>query len=72
MSGSRRAADALSIRGGRPRAARLASHGDHRLAMAAAVAANAVEGESMVEGWKAIAVSYPEFADDLVTVTGRS
>ena len=39
--------------------------------MAAAIAANAVEGESVVEGWKAIAVSYPEFADDLMTVTGR-
>ena len=66
------AADALSIRGGRPRASRLASYGDHRLAMAAAIAANAVEGESVVEGWRAIAVSYPEFTDDLLTVTGRA
>jgi 3-phosphoshikimate 1-carboxyvinyltransferase len=65
------AADALSIRGGRPRAARLSSYDDHRLAMAAAIAANAVEGESVVEGWKAIAVSYPEFGDDLMTLTGR-
>jgi 3-phosphoshikimate 1-carboxyvinyltransferase len=65
------AADALSIRGGRPRAARLTSHGDHRLAMAAAIAANAITGESVVQGWNAISVSYPEFADDLMTVTGR-
>ncbi len=65
------AADALTIRGGRPRAARLSSHDDHRLAMAAAIAANAVAGESVVEGWKAIAVSYPEFGDDLKTLTGR-
>ena len=68
----RNAADALSIRGGQPRASRLASFGDHRLAMAAAIAANAVEGESVVEGWQAIAVSYPEFTDDLMTVTGRA
>jgi 3-phosphoshikimate 1-carboxyvinyltransferase len=66
------ASDALSIRGGRPRAARLASYGDHRLAMAAAIAANAVEGESVVEDWRAIAVSYPEFNDDLMAVTGRA
>jgi 3-phosphoshikimate 1-carboxyvinyltransferase len=66
------ASDALSIRGGRPRASRLASFGDHRLAMAAAIAANAVEGESVVEGWRATAVSYPEFTDDLMSVTGRA
>ncbi len=65
------AADALSIRGGRPRASRLTSYGDHRLAMAAAIAANATDGESVVDGWRAIAVSYPEFTDDLMTVTGR-
>ena len=65
------AADALSIRGGRPRASRLTSFGDHRLAMAAAIAANATDGESVVDGWNAIAVSYPEFTDDLMTVTGR-
>jgi 3-phosphoshikimate 1-carboxyvinyltransferase len=65
------AADALSIRGGRPRPSRLTSFGDHRLAMAAAIAANATDGESVVDGWNAIAVSYPEFADDLMTVTGR-
>ena len=63
--------DALSIRGGRPRASRLTSYGDHRLAMAAAIAANATEGESVVDGWRAITVSYPEFTDDLMTVTGR-
>ena len=39
-------ADGLVIRGGAPRAALLKSHGDHRIAMAAAVAANAIDGES--------------------------
>jgi 3-phosphoshikimate 1-carboxyvinyltransferase len=62
--------DGLVIRGGRPRAARLESYGDHRIAMAGAVAANALDGESTVGGWPAVASSYPEFADDLARVTG--
>jgi 3-phosphoshikimate 1-carboxyvinyltransferase len=60
------------VRGGRPRAATLKSHGDHRVAMAAAVAANALEGESQVRGWQAVAVSYPGFADDLAALTGAT
>jgi 3-phosphoshikimate 1-carboxyvinyltransferase len=62
--------DALAIHGGRPCAARFTSHDDHRLAMAAAIAANAADGESVVTGWPAIAVSYPEFGDDLARLTG--
>ena len=62
--------DGLVVRGGRPRAARLESQGDHRIAMAAAVAANAIDGVSTVTGWRAVASSYPEFADDLARVTG--
>jgi 3-phosphoshikimate 1-carboxyvinyltransferase len=48
------------------------SHGDHRIAMAAAIAANATDGESMVEGWRAVLASYPEFTDDLAILTGRA
>lgn len=62
--------DGLVIRGGRPRAARLESHGDHRIAMAAAVAAHALDAESTVGGWQIVASSYPEFADDLARLTG--
>ena len=62
-------ADGLVIRGGHPRAARLQSLGDHRIAMAAAVAANAVDGASTVSGWPAVASSYPEFADELARLT---
>jgi len=61
--------DGLTIRGGRPRAAELKSHGDHRVAMAAAVAAVACDGESTVRGWRAVASSYPSFADDLTALT---
>ena len=70
--GAEPASDGFSIRGGRPRSARLDSHGDHRIAMAAAIAANAADGESMVEGWRAVLTSYPEFTDDLATLTGRA
>ena len=63
-------ADGLVIRGGKPRAASLKSHGDHRIAMAAAVAGNAIDGESTVRGWHAVSSSYPEFADDFARVTG--
>lgn len=61
--------DRLVVRGGRPVAATLDSHGDHRVAMAGAVAANAAAGVSTVRGWAAVASSYPRFADDLAACT---
>jgi 3-phosphoshikimate 1-carboxyvinyltransferase len=62
--------DALTIRGGKPRPAMFKSHGDHRIALAAAVAANAMPGESTVRGWNSVAVSYPRFAHDLGVLAG--
>ncbi len=62
--------DGMVITGGRPRPALLKSHGDHRVAMAAAIAANACEGASTVRGWRAIASSYPSFALHLDQATG--
>ncbi len=64
-------ADGLVIRGGAPRAATLKSHGDHRIAMAAAVALHALDAESSVRGWAAVASSYPGFAADLDALTAR-
>jgi 3-phosphoshikimate 1-carboxyvinyltransferase len=61
--------DGLVIEGGNPRPATFRSHGDHRIAMAAAIAANACTGESTVRGWRVVVGSYPEFAADLDTVT---
>jgi 3-phosphoshikimate 1-carboxyvinyltransferase len=55
----------LVVHGGAPHAATLESHGDHRIAMAAAVAANAIEGETQIRGWSSVAVSFPEFAETL-------
>jgi 3-phosphoshikimate 1-carboxyvinyltransferase len=57
--------DGLLIRGGRPRAGLLKSHGDHRVAMAAAVAGHAIEADTTVRGWAAVEVSYPDFLADL-------
>ena len=61
--------DGLVITGGAAHGGLLKSHGDHRIAMAAAIAANACEGASTVRGWRAVASSYPGFADDLASVT---
>jgi 3-phosphoshikimate 1-carboxyvinyltransferase len=48
-------------------AAEFHSSGDHRMAMAAAVAAAAVSdvATSFVGGWQCVATSYPAFGDDL-------
>jgi 3-phosphoshikimate 1-carboxyvinyltransferase len=47
--------------GARLRGATVHSHRDHRIAMATAVAGLAAEGETVVEGWEAVATSYPAF-----------
>ncbi len=46
--------------------------GDHRMAMAAAVAGAAcpAAGETVVTGWEAVATSYPGFAQTLAQLTG--
>lgn len=41
------------------------SFGDHRIAMALAVAGLSASGSSVINGWEAVAVSYPEFERDL-------
>lgn len=64
--------DGLTIRGGHPKATLFESHGDHRIAMAMAILANACEGESCVRGWGAIGSSYPGFAGDLRALGGRT
>jgi len=52
--------------GGAPlRGATVCSHGDHRVAMALAVAALMAEEATRIEGWGAVATSYPGFAEVL-------
>jgi len=51
--------------------ARADAQGDHRVAMAMAVAALAADGESVIEGWDAVATSYPAFEAHLVALGGQ-
>jgi 3-phosphoshikimate 1-carboxyvinyltransferase len=61
--------DGMVIHGvGRLRGAPCSSHGDHRLAMALAVAGLLAAGETAVRGAEAVAVSYPSFWDDVYRV----
>lgn len=43
--------------------ARVDSHGDHRIAMALAVAGLAAEGETVISGWECVNVSFPGFKE---------
>ncbi|NPV59856.1 MAG: 3-phosphoshikimate 1-carboxyvinyltransferase [Actinobacteria bacterium] len=48
--------------------ARVDSHGDHRIAMALAVAALCAEGETVISGWECVDISFPGFAELLRTL----
>jgi 3-phosphoshikimate 1-carboxyvinyltransferase len=64
--------DGWEIRGGgRLEAARVSTRGDHRVAMALAVAGLLAEGETEIEGAECVAVSYPAFWDDLERLCSR-
>lgn len=55
--------DGLTIHGGRPlRAARVESHGDHRIAMSAVVLGLVAEGETVVDDVGCVDTSFPGFA----------
>ncbi len=51
--------------------ARIDSHGDHRIAMAFAVAALIAEGETEIAGSECVGISFPEFFRLLESVTQR-
>jgi 3-phosphoshikimate 1-carboxyvinyltransferase len=58
--------DGLEIIGGAPlRGARLQSFGDHRIAMAFAIAGLFAEGETVIEDIDCVATSYPNFYETL-------
>ena len=57
-------------RSGRFAAAELDSFGDHRIAMSAAIAALASDGECVIRNTACADTSYPNFLDDLHRVTG--
>ena len=66
--------DGLRVEGreaGRLRGAELDPHGDHRMAMAFAVAALGAEGPSLIRDADCVAISYPEFFLALDRLTER-
>lgn len=68
----RELSDGLVIKGGIPlQGASVRSHGDHRVAMALAVAALAAEGATEIEGAECATVSFPEFYEFLDRGAGR-
>ena len=65
--------DGLTITGGRPlHGARLPSYGDHRIAMAFAVAGMFAEGETVIEDCDCIDTSYPGFEKTLDHIIASS
>jgi 3-phosphoshikimate 1-carboxyvinyltransferase len=64
--------DGMRIPGGQHlHGAELDSFGDHRIAMAFAVAALRAEGETTIHGADAAGVSYPTFFEDLESISNR-
>lgn len=65
--------DGFRVPGGqRPRSGRVDAHGDHRIAMTAAVAACLGDGPVDIDGFTAVGTSYPGFLDDLAALGGRA
>jgi len=64
--------DGMIIEGGtRLRGAHVSSGGDHRLAMALAVAGLVAEGETVVDDTACIETSFPRFAETINALTGE-
>lgn len=61
--------DTLTVRRARLTGGSVSSAGDHRIAMAAAIAATAASGAVTVEGAEAVNKSYPHFFDDMKKIT---
>ncbi|KAB2871056.1 MAG: 3-phosphoshikimate 1-carboxyvinyltransferase [Bacteroidales bacterium] len=57
--------DLMIIQGGNPQSTKVQSHGDHRIAMACAVATLNGNCEVEIDGAEAVSKSYPDFFEDL-------
>ena len=65
--------DGCIIRGGRPlHGAEIETKGDHRIAMAGAVAALTAEGDTIIDDISCADVSYPAFVSDLRKLGGNT
>ena len=66
-------ADGLIIRPtGKMHGGTVESFGDHRIVMAAAIAATAVDGEVVIKGAEAVEKSYPDFINDYKMLGGTA
>ncbi|MDO5040507.1 MAG: 3-phosphoshikimate 1-carboxyvinyltransferase [Peptoniphilus sp.] len=63
--------DGLIVEGGGLRGGRTSSFGDHRIAMAAAIASCRAEEKIIIEGAEAVNKSYPDFFGDLEKIGGE-
>ena len=61
--------DIMRITGGPLNAATIDSHNDHRIAMAAAISALTGNGTVTINGAECVAKSYPEFFEDLKSIS---
>lgn len=61
--------DLMEVKGGRCTGGSVISHGDHRIAMACAVASLAGDGPVEIGDAEAVAKSYPDFFADIDTLT---
>jgi len=59
--------DLMIVEGGPVKPATVSSHGDHRIAMACAVAALSASGDVAIEGAEAVSKSYPAFWNHLAS-----
>ena len=63
--------DGLEIEGKeKPRGARVKSYNDHRMVMALSILGLVSSGETVIEDVESVAISYPEFFDDLKELVG--
>lgn len=63
--------NAMTVTGGKIRGGAVSSHGDHRIAMAAAVAAVAAEQTVTIGNSESVAKSYPSFFEELASIGGK-
>lgn len=61
--------DLMRIKGGEVAGGTVQSHGDHRIAMACAIAALKATGEVIIEGSECVEKSYPQFFSHLKSIT---
>ena len=61
----------MLVRGGKITGGTVSAHGDHRIAMAAAIAALTADSPVHITGADAVNKSYPGFFDDLEKITGN-